>query len=179
VTIDERWSQIERLYHAALERNPAERAEFLRVACAGHDAIRAEVESLLAQDPSAEGFLRAGALDVAAQLADGREDQTLVGKHVGAYYVTSLLGAGGMGEVYRARDEKLGREVAVKVLPAIFAADPRWCSNWSKGRPSRRSSRNGEACRSPRLFTSRGRSPKPSRQPTRKASSIAISSPRT
>ncbi|HEY3045753.1 MAG TPA: serine/threonine-protein kinase, partial [Vicinamibacterales bacterium] len=109
-----------------------ERAEFLRVACAGHDAIRAEVESLLAQDPSAEGFLRAGALDLAAQLADGREDQTLIGKQVGAYYVTSLLGAGGMGEVYRARDKKLGREVAIKVLPAIFAADPGRLSRFAR-----------------------------------------------
>ena len=119
----ERWQQIERIYHAALERDVGQRAVFLNDACAGDQTLRQEVESLLAHGRTAEGFLAAPALEAAAKgMMDSGSD--LIGRPIGAYKILSLLGAGGMGEVYRARDAKLGRDVAIKVLPDAFADDP-------------------------------------------------------
>ena len=117
----DRWQQVERLYHAVLEREGNQRAAFLREACAGDNALRQEVESLLAQEA---GFLESPALEVAAQQFAEEHDQVLIGRRIGAYQILSLLGAGGMGEVYRGKDTKLKRDVALKVLPDAFASDP-------------------------------------------------------
>jgi serine/threonine protein kinase len=121
MTSDSRWQRIEELYHAALERHESERAAFLLAAC-DDDALRHEVESLLAEG-AADQFLTTPAIELA-----GREMVTsrdaLIGRHLGPYEILSLLGAGGMGVVYRARDTKLQREVAIKVLPDAVAADP-------------------------------------------------------
>ena len=117
----DRWQQVERLYHAVLEREGNQRAAFLREACAGDNALRQEVESLLAQEA---GFLESPALEVAAQQFAEEHDQVLIGRRIGAYQILSLLGAGGMGEVYRAKDTKLKRDVALEVLPDAFASDP-------------------------------------------------------
>jgi serine/threonine protein kinase len=105
----ERWRQIERLFHAALAHDPAERAAFLDERCAGDLTLREEVESLLAQEHTSDSFLAAS---------------PLVGHQFGAYTIQSLLGAGGMGEVYRAQDTRLGRAVAIKILPNAFTKDP-------------------------------------------------------
>src|SRR5574341_124465 len=131
----ERWQQIERVYHAAQQRSASERAAVLAELCAGDDALRREVESLLAEERSALGFLAAPAVELAADMMDrggtnrpgsGIEEPgvDLIGRQVGVYQIQARLGAGGMGEVYRARDSKLGRDVAIKVLPPLFAADP-------------------------------------------------------
>src|SRR5262245_21152323 len=118
---DRRWQRIEELYHAALERRPSERAAFLQAECAGDDPLRREVESLLAEG-DAEQFLATPALEV-----EGREMAAsrgmLIGRDIGPYQIQSLLGAGGMGEVYRAHDTKLNRDVAIKVLPSAVAHD--------------------------------------------------------
>jgi serine/threonine protein kinase len=85
--------------------------------------LRQEVESLLAQEKGA-GFFESPALEVAAQRFAAEPGQPLIGRRIGSYQILSLLGAGGMGEVYRAKDAKLKRDVALKVLPDAFASDP-------------------------------------------------------
>jgi len=119
----DRWRQIEQLYHEAREREPGERDRFLREACAD-ETVRAEVESLLGCESQAEGYLETPALEVTAEaLAEGRE-RSMFGRMLGRYEIVGFLGAGGMGEVYRARDSSIARDVAVKVLPPGIAADP-------------------------------------------------------
>ena len=119
----ERWRQITELFHAALERDARDRAAFLADACAGDEGVRREVESMLAQPASSGGFLDGPAFDAAPTL-DGTEGSVLTGRRFGLYQMQARIGAGGMGEVYRARDTKLGRDVAIKVLPRAFTNDP-------------------------------------------------------
>jgi serine/threonine protein kinase/WD40 repeat protein len=111
------------LYHAALERPAAERGSFLNQACAGDDALRAEVESLLAYE--AQSFLERPAAHAAADVGSRISARTsMVNCRLGPYTIIAPLGVGGMGEVYRAHDSKLGRDVAVKILPQHFTIDP-------------------------------------------------------
>jgi eukaryotic-like serine/threonine-protein kinase len=120
----ERWRRIEELYHAALTSDASQRTAFLIEACAGDEALRRDVESLLAHEPAASGFLAAPALAVEARVMADEPGALSVGRRLGPYTIHSPLGAGGMGQVYRARDSKLGREVAIKVLPPVFWTDP-------------------------------------------------------
>jgi len=108
------------LYHRALARAPEERAVFLMEACKGDDGLRQEVESLLACEPATR-FLERPAVEV---IGSGFRRGDVVGRQVGPYTIVAPLGAGGMGDVYRARDSKLGRDVAIKMLPPHFTADP-------------------------------------------------------
>jgi eukaryotic-like serine/threonine-protein kinase len=123
-TSPDRWGTVERVYHAALARPVDERAVFLAEACAGDEGLRREVESLLAQDMSAAGVLSGGAVVAAAGLVSDVGHSTLVGRRIGVYQILAPIGAGGMGEVYRARDTRLGRDVAIKVLPSRFTSHP-------------------------------------------------------
>jgi Tol biopolymer transport system component len=120
----ERWQQISRIYHDALARDSGERAAFLSEACPDDKALRQEVESLLAESASREDLLAAPALAMAVELVDDPAEPTLIAQRLGAYHFLDLLGVGGMGQVYRARDTRLDRDVAVKVLPRLFSADP-------------------------------------------------------
>jgi Tol biopolymer transport system component len=113
---------VEELYHAALMYGERDRAAFLKTACAGDEALQREVESLLAQQVTNEGFLNGQAVG-AAGLA-GNPRASLTGRRLGAYQVHERIGAGGMGEVYRARDTKLGRDVAIKILSTLLTSDP-------------------------------------------------------
>jgi serine/threonine protein kinase len=117
----ERRDRISNLHDAALARAPGERGAFLKEACEGDEVLRQEVESLLNYESASVRFLETPAADDALV---GAPTLQMVGRQLGSYTILAPLGAGGMGEVYRARDSKLGREVAVKILPAHFTADP-------------------------------------------------------
>jgi serine/threonine protein kinase len=119
----ERWQQIEKVYYAARECDASRRAAFLDEACAGDEELCREVESLLASDDQAGDFLAMPALKVAADEIAAEQDQSLLGRQVGHYRILSLLGAGGMGEVYLAEDMQLGRKIALKLLPKEFTQD--------------------------------------------------------
>ena len=119
----DRWRRVEALYHDVLARPVDERAAALVAGCAGDAALQAEVQSLLDQPESAAGFLATPALDLAARHGVPAHS-SLTGRRLGVFELQGLLGVGGMGEVYRARDTRLQRDVAIKILPRAFQDDP-------------------------------------------------------
>src|SRR5574341_702135 len=120
----DQYQQIGQLYHAALELEPAARPAFLAEACGGDGELRREVESLLQAHQQADGLLAGKVADAVAEMAARQPNPSLTGHSISHYQVLSLLGAGGMGEVYLAQDTSLGRKVALKLLPAEFTKDP-------------------------------------------------------
>jgi hypothetical protein len=115
----ERWRELTTIFHAAREREEAERAAYLDRACGGDASLRAEIESLLA----AQGTLGAG---------PGTEPQLSAGTMFGLYRVDELIGAGGMGQVYRATDTRLQRTVALKLLLPELTRDPAFSARFER-----------------------------------------------
>ena len=118
-----RWTTVKRIHQSALDIDPSERAAFVDESCGGDEALRREVQSLLTYAAEAESFLERPAVDIAPTPPGESHEAMLVGRTISHYQVLSLLGAGGMGEVYLARDPRLDRTVALKILPGELAAD--------------------------------------------------------
>ncbi len=123
-----RWERVKELFHAAQAQDPAQRAVFVRDACGGDRALEQEVESLLAAHAAAGSFAEGAAID-ALSFSDGPLSESgppalAEGVELGPYRIIGRLGSGGMGEVYRALDTRLHREVAIKVLPVPLSDDP-------------------------------------------------------
>ncbi len=126
----ERWRRVETICEGALERAGGAREEYVAAACDGDVGLRREVDGLLAQAGAAGGFLSTPAAELAGNLMDEAPD--LSGRTIGGYEILRQLGAGGMGVVYLARDPKLGRDVAFKVLPGDVVSDPERLSRFRR-----------------------------------------------
>jgi serine/threonine protein kinase len=125
----ERWQEIERLYDAALELVPDERASFLEEACAGNEALRQKVDALLASRSGIDRFMENPAMEVAARALAQDQAQVpvagMIGRSVAHYKIVRQIGSGGMGVIYEAEDVKLKRTVALKFLPEEVSRDRR------------------------------------------------------
>ena len=112
----ERWQQVKHIFNAAIEQEPKFRPAFLAEACGADAELRSEVESLISSHEEGGSFIDSPAFEAAGLFAD--EPAALQpGQRLGSYEVVAPIGAGGMGEVYLAEDRRLGRKVAIKLLP--------------------------------------------------------------
>lgn len=118
----EKFKKIEEIYHAVLELAPAKREEYLAKSCGDDEELREEIESLLSFD-SNESRIGISLESLATEIFTEPESHSLIGEKIGHYEILSLLGKGGMGEVYLAQDSRLNRKVALKILPKQLIAD--------------------------------------------------------
>ncbi|HEX5731258.1 MAG TPA: protein kinase [Blastocatellia bacterium] len=121
----ERWQQLDKLLQSALDLQPDQRAAFLDQACLGDSDLRVEMESLLASYERAENFIETPVFEGITQYASNSQHATETGQFIGPYKILSLLGAGGMGEVYLAEDTRLQRKIAIKLLLSATLIDAR------------------------------------------------------
>src|SRR5215475_14709880 len=126
----ERWQRVARLYDSALERDPAAREAFLKEAAGNDEGMLREVESLLAQDATPVVIDRPVLEAAAVVLEDGVALE--LGRQLGPYRIERPIGAGGMGQVYQARDTRLNRTVAIKVLSHALADDSQFRARFER-----------------------------------------------
>src|SRR5215469_13524600 len=117
----ENWKRVQDVFLEALELAPEERAAFLEAACADDEEMRREVESLLIHDGASDRHIAEALAGTAQSLFESKTIKP--GTKVNDYEIIKLIGAGGMGEVYQARDMRLSRNVAIKVLPSFLTHD--------------------------------------------------------
>jgi len=119
----DRWKKVKQIFQAAMDHAPSERAVFVSDACAGDEELRHEVESLMSSDGRAGAFLDSPAYEAAAAIIVDNKSGLKKGQTIGPFEILSFISRGGMGEVYLARDPRLSRNVALKILPAAFTKD--------------------------------------------------------
>jgi eukaryotic-like serine/threonine-protein kinase len=119
----ERWQQIDRVFQAAVQLRPAQRAAFLNEVCTGDEALHSRVEAMLASDDRGWDLIEKPAFEVAAPLLSDDQPQLTPDQRLGHYQIVNLIGRGGMGEVYLAVDQLLNRKIALKLLPADYTRD--------------------------------------------------------
>jgi WD40 repeat protein/serine/threonine protein kinase len=124
----EQWQQLESIFHAALELEPEQRAAFLDQACCGDEGLSHEVQSLLASQAMPVNIIDIPPVDEVVKLLAADDKRIIAGQRIDHYEILSRIGAGGMGEVYAAEDKRLGRKVALKLLPAVFTKDEKQVS---------------------------------------------------
>src|SRR5437763_2314432 len=143
----ERYQQIDQIFQAALGLESEQRAAYLGEACSGDEKLRQEVESLITSDRGGLSFIDEPAFEMAARVLASDEPALAVGDHIDRYKVISLLGSGGMGEVYLAHDEKLDRKIALKLLPSHFT------TNEERLRRFQQEARTASALNHPNIIT--------------------------
>jgi eukaryotic-like serine/threonine-protein kinase len=119
----ERWQQVKDIFNSAITYRPEERSLFISRACSGDEELQSEVESLIASHEQSGSFIDEPAFAAAASLLANERAELKSGQIIASYEVISFLSRGGMGEVYLAEDKRLGRKVALKLLPTSFTTD--------------------------------------------------------
>ena len=153
----EAWPRLKEAFEGARALAVDARPAYLVEVCNGDEALRREVELLLAHGDQAASFLETPAM----QFDDSLVARSLEGQCIGPYQVLALIGTGGMGEVYSARDTKLNRVVALKVLHERFALDPDRVARFRREATARRASSVGAAAHSVRMVSMAGFSGQP------------------
>jgi serine/threonine protein kinase/Tol biopolymer transport system component len=143
----ERWQKVKEIFHAALDKPAFERMDYVARACNGDDELRNEVESLLASSEKDGSFIDSPAYAAAATLITSPPAELKKGTAIGAYEIVSFISRGGMGEVYLAHDRRLGRKVALKILPSSFT------KNQERLRRFEQEARSASALNHPNIIT--------------------------